>query len=175
MLLGMWPWDPRWACVTKEPNYEGKVLDYYDRPIGYGLEPFLDAVLEGCEIQRVDQVLLERSIQYDQHVAKFGSSEEINVDLMGFFLMRDDEILCEAVAGPVIRGTRGPGVDTYEAYRQKGYATITCASLIDACEKAGQETWWNCNTNNFASTALARKLGYREEKIYRLLGWFKKE
>jgi len=100
--------------------------------------------------------------------------EETLENLFGFFLMQGDEVLCEALAGPLIRSTCEPGVDTYENHRRKGYATVTVSHLIDACERAGHQTWWNCNGKNLASAALARKLGYRVEKIYRLTAWFKK-
>jgi RimJ/RimL family protein N-acetyltransferase len=174
VLIGMWPQDPRWSWVNKEPEYDGQVLDFYNRPIGRSLEPYLDLIPEGCGIREVDQTLLRRSVNFEKHVANFCNLEDTISNLMGFYLMYGDEILCESLAGPVIRGTREPGVDTREHYRQKGYATVTCAYLIDACEKAGLQTWWNCNKTNIASTALARKLGYREEKLYRLCGWFRK-
>jgi RimJ/RimL family protein N-acetyltransferase len=38
----------------------------------------------------------------------------------------------------------------------------------------GQQTWWNCAKQNVASAALARKLGYRTEREYRVLAWFNK-
>ncbi|MFL5804101.1 MAG: GNAT family N-acetyltransferase [Roseiflexaceae bacterium] len=62
----------------------------------------------------------------------------------------------------------------HEAYRGHGYATITCARLIQACEEQGYETWWDCAKQNVASTALARKLGYQNEREYRVLAWRKR-
>jgi RimJ/RimL family protein N-acetyltransferase len=58
---------------------------------------------------------------------------------------------------------------------QKGYATITCAHLIQEMEQQGYLTYWNCAKDNQASIALARKLGYQTEKVYRLLAWFRKD
>jgi RimJ/RimL family protein N-acetyltransferase len=65
------------------------------------------------------------------------------------------------------------GVTTRAQYQRRGYATLTCAHLIRACEERGYRTYWNCAKQNLASAAVARKLGYRREKVYRLLAWFK--
>lgn len=65
------------------------------------------------------------------------------------------------------------GVETYEPYRGRGYATITCAHLIRACEAKGYQTFWNTAKQNVASIALARKLGYQTEKEFRVLAWEK--
>ena len=51
---------------------------------------------------------------------------------------------------------------------------VTCAHLIRDCEARGYQTYWNCARQNLASAAVARKLGYRTEKEYRLLAWFKR-
>jgi RimJ/RimL family protein N-acetyltransferase len=108
------------------------------------------------------------------HLSGYPSTAKALEDLMGFFLMREDEILCEALAGAEIMGIREIGVDTPELYRKRGYATLTCARLIQFCEQQGLQTYWNCNKYNHGSVALARKLGYQTEKEYRLLIWEKK-
>jgi RimJ/RimL family protein N-acetyltransferase len=65
------------------------------------------------------------------------------------------------------------GVMTHELYQGRGYATLTCAHLLQACEALGYQTYWNCAKQNRASAALARKLGYRVEREYKLVAWFK--
>ena len=86
-------------------------------------------------------------------------------------MLKDDEILCEALAGAEVMGAREIGIDTPAPYRRRGYGTITCSKLIQHCEQQGLKTYWNCNKENPASVALARKLGYQTEKEYRLLIW----
>jgi len=175
VLLGMWSEDERWGIVPLEADYDGEVLDFYDRPVGTGLEDFRHSIPEGCEIRLVDPSLLDRSIYREQHIRDFGCLENAMQKLFGYYLMRGEEILCEALSGPLIRGFREPGVETYEGHRQKGYATITCAFQIHAIEAAGYQTFWNCNSTNLASVALARKLGYRKEMRYHLRAWFCKK
>jgi GNAT superfamily N-acetyltransferase len=173
VLLGMWPEDGRWNLVPPGADYEGQVLDFYERPFGTGLDDFLVAIPAGCEIRQVDVDLFERSRDRVEHIRSFGSLENTLNNLLGFYLMRDDEILCEALAGPMIRGIREIGVVTYEGHRRKGYGTVTCAYLVQACENTGLQTYWNCNKSNTASAALARSLGYRVEKEYELKAWFR--
>ena len=51
-------------------------------------------------------------------------------------------------------------------------AAIACAHLIRWCEQAGSASYWDCAALNAGSRALARKLGFRNERAYRLLAWF---
>jgi hypothetical protein len=174
VLLGLWPDDQRWEIVPPDFDYEGRVLDFYDRAQDGRLQTIIDQVPDGCELHPVDADLIERSVNRDAHFSGYSSREEALNDLMGFFLMKSDEILCEALAGLVILGTREMGVDTPESYRRRGYASITCAKLIQTCEQQGLQTYWNCNRANTGSLKLAHKLGYQTEKEYKLVAWYQK-
>jgi L-amino acid N-acyltransferase YncA len=92
----------------------------------------------------------------------------------GLCLTKNGELLCEAFAGPAANGVIEIGVETHPHHMQKGYGRLTCAHLIHAMEQQGYRTYWNCAKQNVASIALARTLGYRDEKGYRLLAWFPK-
>jgi RimJ/RimL family protein N-acetyltransferase len=86
-------------------------------------------------------------------------------------LLHDGQNVCEAITGPAIAGIREMGVNTLKEYRRRGYATLTCAALIQECDRLGYQTFWNFNGENIASLALARRLGYRRERKYRLFYW----
>lgn len=174
VLLGLWPEDPRWELVPPDFDYEGYVLDLYDRIEDGRLQALINQLPDECELHPVDADLIERSEHRDEHLSGYPSRDEALRDLLGFFLMRNDEILCEALAGPVVQGTREIGVDTPESHRRSGYASITCAKLIQTCEQQGLQTYWNCNKANRASVKLARKLGYQTEKEYKLVAWYQK-
>jgi RimJ/RimL family protein N-acetyltransferase len=105
----------------------------------------------------------------------YGSVQEALKWGYGLCLMREDDLLCEAFAGPEANGVIEIGVETQPHHMHKGYATLTCAHLIYEMEQHGYRTYWNCDKNNLASAALARKLGYQTEKEYRLLAWLKHE
>jgi len=58
-------------------------------------------------------------------------------------------------------------------YRKWASATAACAHLIQLCEAAGSSTYWECVRLNAGSRALARKLGFVNQRAYKLLAWFK--
>jgi GNAT superfamily N-acetyltransferase len=64
------------------------------------------------------------------------------------------------------------GVITQATYRKQGLATFACAFLIQLCEASGAQTYWDCARLNLGSVALARKLGFQNEREYKLLAWF---
>jgi hypothetical protein len=173
VLIGLWPDDPRRAWLPPNPDYEGRVLEWYDRPLGEGLEPFLAAVPPGCTIRPIDAEILPRCQWYAEVCREMGSAARFFQLGLGYCLLRGDEVLCEAYAGPDVQGVWELGVITQEAHRGRGYATITCAHLVHACEAQGHQTYWNTNLQNLASAAVARKLGYRVERQYRLWAWNK--
>jgi len=174
LFIGLWLDDPLWETIHPNFDQESRVLDFYDRIRDGHLQKYIDQLPLGTELCPVDENLIERSTNRDLHLSGYSSTERALEDMSGFFLMKGDEILCEALAGAEILGTHEIGIDTPEPYRQRGYATVTCAKLTQFCEQQGLHTYWNCNKFNGASVALARKLGYQTEKEYRLLIWEKK-
>ena len=173
IFLGLWPADHLWKSIHPKFDQESWVFDFYDRIPDGRLHKFIDQQPDGTELCPVDEKLIERSVNRDLHLSGYPSPTEALEYLLGFFLMKDGEILCEALAGAEVLGIREIGIDTPEPYRQRGYATLTCARLIQYCEGHGLQTYWNCNKFNDGSVALARKLGYQTEKEYRLLIWEK--
>lgn len=173
VLIGLWPDDHRLQHLPDDPQYTGAAVDFTDRPPGEGLERFLRQVPAECEVRQVDRALLERCEERDAQIAAFGSVEKAIEQGLGFCLIRGEEILCEAFAGTAVRGWVEVGVATRKPYEGHGFATLTSAHLIQACEARGDQTYWNCAAQNGASLAIARKLGYRNEKAYTLLAWFK--
>jgi GNAT superfamily N-acetyltransferase len=164
--------DDQYLQLLPPTTYGGFAIDFSDRPMGEGLDGYLQ-VPEGCAIRRADRALFERSVDRDANVAVFGSVETALEKWTGFFLRRGDEIRCEASAGPAAMGIVEVGVATPKQHQRQGYATITCAHLIQTCESMGYQTLWNAARQNRASLALARKLGYRKELEHQVLAWFK--
>lgn len=173
VLVGLWLDDPRQDLLPPDPYYDGRTLEFYDRPIGRGLDEYLRGVPEGYQICRLDRDLIMRTEWGPDDVRFAGGLEAWEKNCFGFCLMHGDDILCEATAGPPALGLREPGVFTKAAHRGKGYATMTVACLIKEIEALGDATYWNCAKQNVASAAVARKLGYRVEKEYRCVAWHK--
>lgn len=172
VLIGLSHEDQRFEMLPPNPDYVGTTLEFTNRPMGKGLDVFLRQTPEGCQLHRVDRGLFERCLERELLIRIFGSVEKALENGFGLCLMRDDQILSEAHAGPAAHGLIEIGSMTPERHRYRGYATLTCAHLIHTCEELGFQTYWNCAKQNQASVALARKLGYRTMKEYELRAWF---
>lgn len=173
VLVGLWYDDERIALLPSDPDYDGAVLDFTNRPIGQGLEACLRDGPAGCTVRRVDRDLFERSADREFYASLCDGAERFLERALAFYPMRDDDILSEAFAWPSAEALVEISTGTREPFRGRGYATTTCAHAIRACEALGRRPYWNCAKQNLASAAAARKLGYRSEKEYRLLAWSK--
>jgi GNAT superfamily N-acetyltransferase len=173
VLVGLWPEDRRFHLLPSGANYDGSVLEFTDRPVGEGLTGHLGHMPDGCEIRHMDRSLFERCDGRYLYMSIFGSVDQALENGFGMCLMKDNAILCEAFAGPAARGQIEVGTQTGKEFRGRGFATLTCAYLVQWCEQQGYQTYWNCDKNNLASAAVARKLGYQVEREYRLLAWSK--
>jgi GNAT superfamily N-acetyltransferase len=92
---------------------------------------------------------------------------------LGYCLLDGDLVVSEAFAGPIVGDALEMATITHEAYRRRGLARIVSARTIQECERLGYRTWWNTGLGNPASAGLARKLGYRTERLCRVLAWSK--
>lgn len=173
VLVGLWPGDERFALLPPKPDYDGGVLEFTDRPQGQGLEQYLRQVPPDCQVRSLDRALFDRLLDGEMLLSIFGSAEKALDNGFGLCLMRGEQILSESFAGPAAGGLIELGTVTNKAFRKQGYATIVCAHVVHACEERGYRTYWNCDKDNVASAAVARKLGYRTEREYRLVGWLR--
>jgi RimJ/RimL family protein N-acetyltransferase len=172
VLIGLWAEDPRWQLLPPDPDYSGFTLEFTDRQADAGGQP-LPEVPAGCELRRLDRTLFKQITGRSMLIHMYGSVDQALEWGYGLCLLREDELLCETFAGPAANGIIEVGVETMPHHQKQGYAHITCAHLIQRMEAQGYQTYWNCAKQNIASAALARKLGYRTEKEYRLLAWNK--
>jgi hypothetical protein len=175
VLTGMPPDDPRLAYFPPDPYYDNCVLEFYDRPIGQGLEPYLRQVPADCAIRQLDRDLILRTEWGPNDVAFQGGLDAWEKTCLGYVLMRWDKILSEATVGPPALGLYEPGVFTQESQRGKGYGTLVTARLVQEIEAMGGRTYWNCTIQNMASISIAGKLGYRIRKEFRCMAWRKIE
>ncbi len=125
----------------------------------------------GCEIRPIDRQLLERCEWRSEMEFFCGSVDNFCAHGMGLCMMRGDEILVEAYVSSFGETRAEIGAVTREAYRGRGYAPITCAYLIEVCAQRGFGAYWSCDADHEASIRVARKLGFRQERAYQLLGY----
>jgi RimJ/RimL family protein N-acetyltransferase len=173
VALGFRDGDPSVDLFPPNPDAGAACLEF-DRPIrSSDLSPYLDRLPVGYEIHRMDRTLLERCPGHDENIIRYGSIDNFLNKGLAICITRGDEIVCEAYADMDVMGVRELGVDTQETYRGQGLATIACAHLIEICEDSGSRTYWDCAKLNLASAAVARKLGFQNERAYKLLAWFR--
>ncbi|MCB0186566.1 MAG: GNAT family N-acetyltransferase [Caldilineaceae bacterium] len=173
VLAPLWLNDPRRDLLPNAVGEESFSIDFYDRPLGEGLVPYLHAVPADCTIRRADRELIMRTEWGPGDVDHHGGLDAWEQQCICFCLLRGEEILSEASVGPGVDRLREPGVFTQEAHRGKGYGTLVAAHLIHHLEALGESTYWSCDSENYASAGIGRKLGYRVEKGFRVLAWSK--
>ncbi len=175
VCVGLWPDDHRRGLLPRDPDYTGSTFDFlHRRHDGDRLAALARRLPEGCQVRPIDRALIERCAWRDHQIAMYGSIDGFFAHGLGYCVLRGDDILSEAYAGPAARGMMEIGVYTHQGSRGRGFATIACARVIETCEARGYQTYWNCNTSNLTSAALARKMGYQTEQEYALVAWFKK-
>jgi RimJ/RimL family protein N-acetyltransferase len=167
--IGCWLDNPLNEKLPPNPNYDGRTLYFTERSARNDLQK-IQLPAEYSLVPR-DEHLFSMSFDYEATLASFGSVENVLQHTLGFVILRDDAVVCEAATGAPTHGLIEIGVTTAETYRQHGFAAIACARLIELCEDQGYRTWWDCAKQNIPSTKLARKLGYQNEREYRYVWW----
>ena len=156
--------------IFPTPNAKWPRLEFYNLETSDDkFETLLRKIPSECEVRRMNRQIIEECLWRDMHAAAYGSIEDFLAKGLGFCLMKGDEILCEAYATFWGGGKVEIGAITREPYQGLGYASVTCAHLIQACEGRGYQTYWSCEKDNIASASVARKLGYKYENEYQML------
>lgn len=156
--------------LPADPYYRGEAIDFTDRVAPPDEERLL-APPEGLRVVDMDADLFMRTQWHADLLVAFGGVDRWRAGGIGRCLMGGDEIMCEAMAGPPIRGLMEVGVLTAEAHRGRGYATLTCRHVVRACESRGLAPWWNTSAGNAASMTVARRLGFSRERRYELVAY----
>jgi len=121
---------------------------------------------EGFEFRPLDLDLLQ-GCEWKGEIEEYtGSLENFLAHGFGVCLQQQGEIVAEAYAPFVGQGTAEIGAVTREAGRGRGYASLTCARLIQTCLERGLAPYWSCDADNLASINLARKLGFQNQGEY---------
>ncbi|MEM7125528.1 MAG: GNAT family N-acetyltransferase [Chloroflexota bacterium] len=163
--------DTRLDLLPSEPHYDGRILEFYDRPVGQELDHILNQIPERLKLCRMDRDLVMRTQWGPDDVEWWGGLDGWEQNQLGFVLMEGDKIVSEASVGPSTTGVREPGVITHEDHWRNGYGTLVSARLVQEIESLGDTTFWNCTKQNVGSAAIARNLGYTFEKEFRNMHW----
>jgi RimJ/RimL family protein N-acetyltransferase len=165
----VWPSTESTQLVAPEAARVTQRLEFIDCDAGSQVLADLRRCLpDGCEIRPIDRQLLERCEWRSDMEFFCGSVDNFLVNGIGLCMMQGDEIIVEAYVSSFGETQAEIGAVTREAYRGHGYAPITCAYLIQACEQRGYGAYWSCDVENAASIRVAQKLGFRQERAYQI-------
>lgn len=142
----------------------------YD-PLSRVLSDLRQQLPQAYEIRAIDRQLLKHCVWRDAMKFYCGSLENFLANGIGLCMMHGDEIIVEAYASSLGDTQAEIGAITREAHRGRGYAPISCAYLIDACEQKGFHAYWSCDRDNTASIRVAPKLGFQQKRAYQFLGY----
>ncbi len=159
-------WDPPPPDLTVE-----RLEFHHFDPRSPGYRNALSRSLDGLELRDVDASSFERCLWRDEMLGFCGSTEAFLRYGFAILLCRDGEVLAEGYAPLLGRRTMEIGVMTVEQHRGNGYATLVAAHVTDRCIQRGLSVAWSCETDNPASAAIARRLGFRGERTYPMLAY----
>jgi RimJ/RimL family protein N-acetyltransferase len=164
-------WPHRTALHSPEIK-DAKVinrLEFYEYdPWSETLGKLRGQLPDGYTIQSITRQLLESCEWRTEMEFYAGSLSNFLERGIGLCMMRGNEIVVEAYASSLGRTRAEIGAITREAYRGRGYAAIACAYLIKVCEQRGYQAYWSCEADHEASIRVAQKLGFQQERAYRI-------
>lgn len=164
--------DPMRAVVPRDPYFAGRAIDFTDREPDAMDGAAQSAVIpDGLELAEIDQALLPRIEWSDDTLHTFGSAERWIELGVGRALLAEGAVVAQAQAGPRVRGLLEMGVVTRTDHRGRGLGTLLSRLVAEACEARGDRVWWNASAENVASQSIARRLGFRHERIYDLVAY----
>jgi RimJ/RimL family protein N-acetyltransferase len=162
--------DEAWS--PPEPDLIVERLEFLSSPREDGpLSDMLGRAYEGFEIRAIAPEEFKNPLWHDTLLGFSGSAESFFGCGFGLVLRKDGEPIAWTYAPCLGRSAREIGVETAEAHRGKGYATFIAAHAVKECQQRGHRAIWSCETDNPASAAIARKLGFDGERTYRVFAY----
>ena len=163
--------DPGMDLFPPDPEAGAECIEL-ERPAGSSdLTAHLN-LPAGFEVHRMGRELLEKSPRLDETLFRYGNLDAYLQTGMNVCILHGEEFVCEAGADMDVGGVREVGVVTERPYRGQGFGSIVTAHLLKWCDELGCSTYWDCVKPNISSLKIARKLGFVNERGYKLLAWF---
>lgn len=128
-------------------------------------------VPSGCQMRRIDQVLLVEDLRQVSHVrgwvlSFWRSIQAFEETGFGFCLVQGEAIASWCLSVYASGNARELGVATAPEYRNQGSATLTAAACVEHCLERGWVPHWHCWEDNHASAAVADKVGFVKPRRY---------
>jgi len=167
-------WDPVICTVFRERNIESsQQLVYRLNPTGQKSVP-RPKVAAGCMLKKVDKHLLaDRSTSNKKFILSKIIQFWGNVDAFlntgsGYVLVDGGEIASLCFSGFVAGNTHVIDIETEVSQLRKGYAEMVAREFVVECIEKQLQLHWDCMAENIASSRLAEKLGFTQNRVYNL-------
>ena len=159
--------DGKCAWNAPDPDFVVERLEFTGfRAESDGFHANLEREVPGDELREITDDRFDSCLTKDRILAFCGSRENFFAHGFGISLCLGDEILAEGYAPGLGDNVTEFGVFTAEEHRGKGHASAVSAHMIKRCLERGWSVSWSCETDNPASAAIARKLGFEGEQTY---------
>ncbi|MGW5359372.1 GNAT family N-acetyltransferase [Actinopolymorpha pittospori] len=128
----------------------------------------------GFRISAIDQHVdeLRELTHFTEVVAEIASCwnsvEHFRRQGFGFVAHDAETIVCWCTAECVSETRCGIGIETVEAFRGQGFATLTAAVFVEHCVGRKLTPYWDAWTDNLPSVAVAEKVGLHRVESYSL-------
>ena len=124
-------------------------------------------------VKAIDQKLLAGDLSNYDHLESiilnwWESFESFLKHGVGFCVMHNTKIICTCLTSFRKKGQMALDIHTLKEYRQQGCATIAASLFLEYCQANNIEPYWDCMETNYASRALAVKLGCQKQFEYML-------
>jgi RimJ/RimL family protein N-acetyltransferase len=164
--------DPQVQLFPPDPEAGAECVELERPAHASDLTPYL-ALPTGYTAHRMGRELIEKSPRLDETLFRYGDLENYLATSLDLCILHGDEYVGEAGADMEINGVREVGVVVEPPYRKGlGFGTRLTAHLLHWCDELGVATYWDCVKLNIGSLKIARKLGFRNERSYKILAWF---
>jgi hypothetical protein len=119
---------------------------------------------EGFKLEKID-LKTANQVEYFQNYP--GGPERFIKEAIGFCVKEGDKVVCRTTASSIDKYELD--IATLPGYRERSFATVTCAKLIEHCLERSIKPHWDAA--NERSVKLALKLGYTDPEPYKCYYW----
>ncbi len=128
---------------------------------------------QGFRVQPIDHNLLyQQTLTYHSQVLEeiescWTSVEQFGREGFGFWVITErNEVVCWCTAEYVSPGKCGIGIETIEAYQERGLATVTAHAFLQHALSLGWEIYWDTWQGNIPSVRIAENFGFQKQVDY---------
>ncbi len=114
----------------------------------------------GYELKEVDADLLSKISGRIVPSLFWSSAEEFLQKGKGYCLVYDGEVAAVSFSAAVSSQQVDVGIETKEAHRRKGLASIVAKRMVSYVKSIGKEPVWDCDAVNAGSKATAERVGF---------------